>query len=175
MTGRGYQSFDDSFRQEFGRRFSSLFRYIDRLSGDPDLAADIVQEAFIRLYRRRSMPDDTGSWLTVVARNLFHNARSKSARHRRLLAGAQAKRTVADEGSSPDANLETARTRQTVRSALDGLPSRDRDLLLLRYSGYSYSEIARTLDINPASIGTLLVRAKAAFRKALEGGGDETP
>jgi RNA polymerase sigma factor (sigma-70 family) len=174
-TGGGSQSFDDLFRQEFEGRFSSLFRYVDRLSGDPDLAADIVQEAFIRLYQRGSMPTNTGSWLVVVARNLFNNARSKSTRRRRLLASEDASRTVADANASPETKLETARTRKMVRSALDRLPERERELLLLRYAGYSYSEIAQILDVNAASVGTLLVRAKEALRLALEGRTDATP
>lgn len=49
-------TFGDTFREEFEKHFPTTFRYLDRLSGDPDLA-DIVQEAFIRLsdawlYRR---------------------------------------------------------------------------------------------------------------------------
>jgi RNA polymerase sigma-70 factor (ECF subfamily) len=107
MTGVGSRSFDDSFRQEFERRFSCLFRYVDRLSGDPDLAADIVQEAFIRLYQRGSMPTNVGAWLAVVARNLFRNARSKSKRRRRLLAREDAERLVADSRPSPETNLDT--------------------------------------------------------------------
>lgn len=175
MTGGGSQSFDDSFRQEFERRFASVFRYVDRLSGDPDLAADITQEAFIRLYQRGSMPTNTGSWLLVVARNLFHNARSKSTRRRRLLAGGEAQRLVKEPISSPETDLETARGRKAVRAALDRLPMRERELLVLRYEGYGYREIAQILDINEASVGTLLVRAKEAFRKVLEGRSDATP
>ncbi len=69
---------------------------------------------------------------------------------------------------------ETARRRKTVRSALDELPQREREMLILRYEGYSYREIGRILDINEASVGTLLVRAKEAFRLALEGRDDAT-
>ena len=57
-------------------------------------------------------------------------------------------------------------------SALDELPQREREMLILRYEGYSYREIGRILDINEASVGTLLVRAKEAFRLALEGRDD---
>jgi RNA polymerase sigma factor (sigma-70 family) len=161
-------SFDDAFREEFDRHFASLFRYLDRLSGDRDLAAAVAQEAFVRLYRRGALPDDTGSWLVVVARNLFRNARSKSRRRRRLLTGERVRRTMADPEPSPAASLEAARTRMNVRKALDRLPERERELLLLRYEGFGYREIAQTLDLQETSVGTLLVRAKQAFRRALE-------
>lgn len=174
-TESGARPFDEQFRQEFARRYASLFRYVDRLSGDPDLAADIAQEAFIRLYRRRELPGDTGSWLAVVARNLFHNARSKSARRRVLLEQEQARRSGVDDDASPEADFETARKRKMVRSALEALPQRERELLILRYEGYSYREMSRILDINEPSVGTLLARAKEAFRMALEGHDDATP
>ncbi len=174
-TVTGSRPFDELFREEFERDFSSLFRYVDRLSGDPDMAADIAQEAFMRLYQRGAMPVNTGSWLAVVARNLFHNARSKSMRRRRLLASEEAQQLVGNVNLSPETDLESARRRKAVRSALDRLPTREREMLVLRYEGYSYREIARIVDVNPASVGTLLVRAKEAFRRALEDRGDATP
>jgi RNA polymerase sigma factor (sigma-70 family) len=104
----------------------------------------------------------------VVARNLFWNARSKSRRRLRLLAAEQARRAVGEANPSPAAHLEAARRRDHVRAALDKLPERDREMLLLRYEGFSYREIAETLDLKETSVGTLLVRAKDAFRRALE-------
>jgi len=52
---------------------------------------------------------------------------------------------------------------------LDSLPERERQMLLLRYEGFSYREVAHALAINEASVGTLLARAKTAFRDALGG------
>jgi len=163
------EAFDDAFRKEFDKHFASLFRYLDRLTGDPDLAADVAQEAFIRLYRRGSLPTQTGSWLAVVARNLFWNARSKSRRRRRLLATQRVRETMADPNPSLATGLEEVRRRRSARRALDRLPERERELLLLRYEGFSYREIAEILELNEASVGTLLVRAKQAFRNAIEG------
>jgi RNA polymerase sigma factor (sigma-70 family) len=57
-----------------------------------------------------------------------------------------------------------------ARTALDSLPLRDRQLLLLRYEGYSYRELASALDLTETSVGTLLARAKDAFRRALRRG-----
>ena len=58
MTSRtsAEQDFNADFAAAFDAEFNRLFRYLDRLSGDPDLASDLVQEAFIRLHRRGSMP-----------------------------------------------------------------------------------------------------------------------
>ncbi len=172
MLDRESRSFEKAFQEEFERHYSSLFRYLDRLSGDPDLAADVAQDAFIRLYRRGALPANTRSWLLVVARNLFRNARSKSRRRRHLLVGESARDTMGDPGPSPMLSLEAARKRKRVRSALDRLPEREREMLLLRYSGFSYREIAEALELKETSVGTLLVRAKEAFRRAVEVQGD---
>ena len=63
--------------------------------------------------------------------------------------------------------META---ARVRDAIDGMPERDRHLLLLRAEGYSYREIAVALEPNEASVGVLLARAKRAFRNHYEDG-----
>ncbi|HZI73851.1 MAG TPA: sigma-70 family RNA polymerase sigma factor [Gemmatimonadales bacterium] len=157
--------FDEDFERLFRTELPRLFRYLDRLSGEPDLAADLVQEAFVRLHRRGEMPERPQLWLVTVALNLFRNARSTDSRRRRLLTGwagslsPPASPTGIEEGESPS----------RVRAALKRLPSRDREMLLLRAEGYSYREISEALELREASVGTLLARAKRAFREVYEG------
>jgi DNA-directed RNA polymerase specialized sigma24 family protein len=55
-----------------------------------------------------------------------------------------------------------------VRSVLDRMTERERHLLLLRAEGYSYRDIAAALQLNEASVGVLLARAKRAFRDSYE-------
>jgi RNA polymerase sigma-70 factor (ECF subfamily) len=62
--------------------------------------------------------------------------------------------------------LETAELQARVRVTLDSLAAREGELLLLRAEGYSYREIADAMQLNESSIGTLLARAKRAFREA---------
>jgi RNA polymerase sigma-70 factor (ECF subfamily) len=161
-------SADRWFVELFGAQFQRLFRYLDRLSGDPDLAADLVQEAFVRLYRRGSAPDTPEAWLVTVATNLFRNARSQRARRMRLLTDARGAAVLADPPASPAEAVEAGESERGVRQALDRLPERERRLLLLRAEGYGYREIALALNLNAASVGTLLARAKQAFREAYE-------
>lgn len=162
------QQFDDAFIQIFEAENHRLFRYLDRISGDPDLAADLVQEAFLRLYRRGAMPDRPGIWLITVALNLFRNVRSTSTRHNRLLTEAWTGGALATESPGPVPLPESGESSEQVRRALGGLSHRDQQMLLLRAEGYSYHEIATVLSLNESSIGTLLARAKRAFRDAYE-------
>ena len=155
--------FHDRFVELFDTHFRPLYRYLDRLSGEPELAADLAQEAFVRLYQRGSPPDAPGAWLVTVATNLFRNARSKRARHLRLLSASRSEEVLSDPPPSPLRSADAAESSRRVRTAIDRLPERERSMLLLRAEGYSYRDIARALELNEASVGTLLARARRAF------------
>lgn len=150
----------------FETQFRRLYRVLDRLSGDPELAADLAQEAFVRLHQRGTLPDDPPAWLISVAMNLFRNERSSVSRRHRLLGGERGARVQADPAISPLEAVESEEARLRVRQVVDALPERDRRLLLLRAEGYSYREIASALALNEASVGTLLARAQRAFRES---------
>jgi RNA polymerase sigma factor (sigma-70 family) len=164
--------FHDHFVELFNEHFPRLYRYLDRLTGEPELADDLAQEAFVRLYHRGSPPESPGAWLVTVATNLFRNARASRARRLRLLTAARGRELLSDPPPSPADAAEEAESRRRVRAAVDRMPERERQMLLLRAEGYSYREIAAALGLNEASVGTLLARAKRAFRDRYEGGPD---
>lgn len=154
----------------FDAHFHRIFRVLDRLSGEPELAADLAQEAFVRLYRRGSLPDAPEAWVISVAMNLMRNELTTRGRRRRLMTLARAEHVHADPSPSPDEGVAAGDARRCVRLALERLPEREQRLLLLRAEGYSYRDIASALDLNESSVGVLLARAKQAFREAFEGG-----
>lgn len=158
-------TFENEFAELFESEFPRLFRVLDRLSGDPEMAADLAQEAFVRLYRRGSFPDTPAAWLITVSLNLHRNAQAKKARRSRLLSLVRAREVHSDPLPSPDAGADSNTDERRVREVLGRLPERDRRILLLRAEEFSYQEIAESLDLNLASIGTLLARAKNRFKK----------
>jgi RNA polymerase sigma factor (sigma-70 family) len=161
-------SFEDRFSALFAANFDRLHRYLNRLAGDSDLAADLAQEAFVRLYYRGSFPDSPEPWLITVALNLFRNAQSSRKRRRQLLTVDRAEAVHSDPAPSPEQTASCDDVRQRVRWALDGLPERERHILLLRAEGYSYRDIAAALGLNDASVGVFLARAKRTFRESYE-------
>jgi RNA polymerase sigma-70 factor (ECF subfamily) len=165
-------TFHDDFVARFHARFDRLYRYLQRLSGDPDLASDLAQETLVKLYQRGSMPDAPEGWMIAVATNLFRNVESNRVRRARLLTVARGAELAADPPPSPAEALEAEESGRRMRNVIDKLPLRERQLLLLRAEGYSYREIAVALDLNEASVGTLLARAKGAFRGLYEGSVD---
>ena len=158
--------FHDRYVALFDSHFTRLFRYFDRLSGEPDLAADIAQETFIKLYERQAMPDRPEAWLISVAMNLFRNARSTGTRRRLLLTVERGERVYSDPPPSPEQAAIGRESQSRVRAVIDQMPERERELLLLQAEGYSYRDMADALDLNEASIGTLLARARQLFRAA---------
>jgi RNA polymerase sigma factor (sigma-70 family) len=158
--------FESEFRQRFDELYASLFRYLDRLSGDAALAADIAQESLVRLYRRGRMPDDLRAWLVTVAHNQLRTTR-RQERRRSFLLAIRAIVAPPDAPVSADRALEEDEQRVVVRVALAVLTRREREMLLLHSEGFSYREISVALRIRETSVGTLLRRAKQRFAQAL--------
>jgi RNA polymerase sigma-70 factor (ECF subfamily) len=66
---------------------------------------------------------------------------------------------------TPEEIRSSQEERERVRLVLAALPPRQAEMLLLRFDDLSYEELAAALDLNPASVGTLLTRAQQTFRK----------
>jgi RNA polymerase sigma-70 factor (ECF subfamily) len=156
---------EDEFRAFYDRTSRPLWGYLSRISGDRQIAEDLLQDAYYRLLRANvSFENETHrrNYLYRIATNLLHDNR------RRL-------KPVIDEavepadvaGPVPGADAET---RADVRRALAHLKPRERALLWLAYAhGSSHAEIATVLGVKTASIKLLLFRARRKLAKILEG------
>jgi len=156
------------FERLFLEHWSSVYHVLHRLVGDPAEAEDLALEAFLRLYRQTEKQTDSinaGGWLYRVATRLgLHSIRSRKRReHYELTAGRYALEEV--EQSSPAEILAQEEERQQVRLVLSRMTEKQSQILILRHSGLSYKEIAEVLNLAPASIGPLLVRAEREFEK----------
>jgi RNA polymerase sigma-70 factor (ECF subfamily) len=148
--------FDSLYR----RLYPALIRYLQRLTGDPDQADDLAQEAFTRVLRQRLPEREAKPWLFTVATNLVRDDARKSSRRGRLLMTFQ---PAPQAAPTPDVLLERRERIDLVRWALEQLRPRDRQLLLMREEGFSYDEMAQAVGVAPTSVGTLLARALKRF------------
>lgn len=164
-SGAGGDTFAALYRVHYPR----LLGYVTRLCGEPDLAADIVQEAFVRLHEQSRSLEAPVAWLITVATNLLRNDRSRSTRRAALAAS-----VIPEPAVEPRDVAELREERARIRHAMQSLSRRDEELLALLAGGYSYREMSLALGIHEASVGTLLARAKRAFRTAY-GDRDDTP
>lgn len=161
---------DDVYREHS----AVLFRYVVRLTGDADMAADVVQDTFVRFSEAPPHAPDPRGWLYRVATNLVRERRRTEARRRNLLAGGVLRLPVGDAPELPDARMEQEEARTAVRAALDALSERDQAVLLMRADGFAYREIAEVLGTTTQSIGTILIRATRKLSRELTSadGGD---
>ena len=155
------------FERLYRSHATAVRRHLAYLTGDDTLAEDLAQETFGKLYQRLVIDDDAEllnalAWLRTVASNLAYNHfRAESRRTTREIVTADSPR-AADIDDVLD-----------VRRVLGVLSDRDRIVLLLRHSGFTYAEVAEAVDIAPSSVGTILARAQRRFREAYEGTGHQ--
>lgn len=181
-------------RADFGRFYDAtagpLHAWVTRATGDPDLADDVTQDAFVRFLRARSTPSDERAarvYLFRTARNLIRDrARSAEARARRserwTEGWMEARRPggrPGPEGPDGRATHDAHVTRVDVERALAGLRERDRDVVWLAHVvGMSHREIAEVIGVQEGSVKVLALRARRRFRELYErdeAGGDGAP
>lgn len=156
------------FQALFEEHWPHVYRAVCRLVGDPDEAQDLALEAFIRLYQRYQLPGsdfNPGGWLHRVATNLgLHSIRSHNRRVQyELAAGRNALEDAAED--RPALLLDRQEENRLARLALSRMNERQSQLLIMRYSGLAYKEIAAALGLAPTSIGPLLLRAEREFEQ----------
>jgi RNA polymerase sigma factor (sigma-70 family) len=165
----------------FRERYRDLYGLAYRLLGDHGEAEDVVQETFLKLdgHPVLERPDEeVAAWLRRVGLNTAYNRlRGQRRATERLDRAGRAERAddEVDPGASPLLDVLRAEQQGAVRRALASLPERQRACLLLRHAGYSYAEIAATLDLAVGSVGVLLARGERAFRDAYLDNDDPEP
>jgi len=162
----------DDVERYFDEHAQPLFRYLVRLTGDPDLANDAVQSAFMRLVERGSTRGVERAWLYTVATNSVLEEHRSTARHQRLLGASPGRAPVGDSPRDPLDRVEAGDRTARAREALMSLAEKERSALLMREEGFSHREIADSLGTTTGSVGTLIARALIKFSEALPPGSE---
>ncbi|HAZ64295.1 MAG TPA: hypothetical protein DCZ72_11890 [Armatimonadetes bacterium] len=145
-----------------------LYHYMLRLSRDPNRAADLTQEAFVRAFLSLStLREDRAlrGWLYRLARNLFRDAYARKTevhgQEATLLA-------TADEAPGPAAQLEQTELRAAVLRAVDNLPRAQREVIeLYHLQGLDLAETAQALGLREGTVKSRLARGRATLRRHL--------
>ncbi len=159
---------DQAFESIFHEYWNSIHRLLARMVIDPAEAEDLALETFFRLYKdRRTQGKDfnTRGWLYKVATNLaLQSIRSfKRREHYETHGGKDA--LIESHEDQPQRIFAEKEDRHFVRMALGQMNPRQAELLIMRYSGMAYKDIASALSLSPTSIGPLLLRAEREFEK----------
>ena len=152
----------DAFGVLVERDYARVGRYLARLIGDREVAAELTQETFLRAYRavpRLTDESDVTGWLFRIATNLAR----QHHRHGQLICWSRLEPRHAASGAFEDG---VARD-DAVRRALSRLTLDQRVCLLLyAWTGYTCVEIGHIMGRTTSAVRMLLVRARRRFRAA---------
>lgn len=157
------------FTRLFEDHHASLFRYLTRLSGDSDVAADAAQEAFVRMIEGhgRAGAIEPRAWLFTVGTRLVLEGGRTVTRRARLLDVAPDRAPLGEAPMDAHARVEREERRRVVSTALAALSDKERTALLMQQEGFAHREIADTVGTTTGSVGTLLARALEKLAAAL--------
>src|SRR5436305_5612059 len=162
---------EETFRAFYDRTARQVWAYLVKITGDAQLADDLLQEAYYRFYRARTVYEDESHRRNSLFRIATNLARDSGRRRRRgrdveLPGDDDAKDLPVDTGAA-----ERVAQRTDVRRALAQLRPSQRQMLWLAYAqGSSHEEIAEVLGLTRASVKALLFRARRKMAELLRGG-----
>jgi RNA polymerase sigma-70 factor (ECF subfamily) len=162
----GFMMDEDSFRAFYDRTARGLWAYLARLTGDRQLAEDLLQETFYRFLRAAATYDNEThrrNSLYHIATNLARDARRRSmARAASVPAGDDIERVPSRQGAGATERMAD------FNRAMSRLKPRERAMLWLAYAeGASHREIADVLGLRPTSLKPLLFRARRKLAELL--------
>jgi len=154
---------------------------LTHLVGSRDLAEDLAQEVFLRIYRarKRYVPGAKFStWLFTITGNVASNALRTKARRKEVHleprpndSAPQSLDAVALAASAlmPTRQLDKAELCDAVQQAVSKLSDRQRmAVLLAKFEHFSYTDIGAVMDMSPQAVKSLLSRARMNLREALQ-------
>jgi RNA polymerase sigma-70 factor (ECF subfamily) len=171
-----------AFEELMLRYQNRLVTVLEHLVGRRDVAEDLAQEVFLRVYRARKtyVPGSKFStWLFTIANNVASNSLRSQSRRREVnwkarpgeSTGANTLDQMAQAASSlmPTRQADKSEMCEVVREAIGTLNERQRlAVLLSKFENMSYEDIAETMQMTPQAIKSLLSRARGNLRAVLE-------
>lgn len=170
-----------AFEELVLRYQSRLLTVLEHLVGNRELAEDLAQEVFLRVFRARKTYEPGAkfsTWLFTIANNVASNARRSKSRRKEV---GVPEKSVADSsplgldqlakaasGQMPARLLDKSESAHMVRLAVESLGERQRMALLLsKFEGMSYQDIADSMGLSVQAIKSLLSRARVNLKEIL--------
>ena len=176
LVNRARQGDDDAFAELFARYYWAIFRYLAQMVHSVEDAHDLAAFTFIRAwYSLPSLQDATRfrSWLYTIAKRVALDflRQKQSQKHRQP-------EPLDDHEDNLDENQadfeEMIAAQELMMHAIQKLPPKEQQCLLLYTHGFPTEDIAHILDITPGSVGTYLSNARKKAQLIYKKMRDET-
>jgi RNA polymerase sigma factor (sigma-70 family) len=154
----------------FQKHAKALHSFLLRKSRDPQLAADLTQESFLRLAEQRGGEriDNSPAYLFRTASNLLIDHQRQQIRRKTDLVGEDVLFEVEAGGSSLDEITAARQSVERLQHAIGELPPRTQEIFRLnRIEGLTHAQVARELGISDSSVQKHLARALAHVMERL--------
>lgn len=161
---------ENAFRILYDRYRDKLFFYVLRITGSRQIAEDVLQEVFAKIWVGREGMKDVqcfSAWLFRLAKNKTINGLRRLSRETSILAeiGFTTNRQV----NNTSETLDFLDTRKALQEAMEQLPPRQKLVYRLRWEqGLKSREIARHLNISPLTVKKHIAEASRSIRSLLE-------
>ncbi len=172
----------DAFAQLVAAYQDRLIAIFAHMFNDQSAAEDLAQDVFLRIYRARDNYEPTArfsTWLFCIANNVASNSRRSLGRRREVplnirdsgpIGPNPGQRLIAEKSAlMPTRQVARGEVQAVVRAALESLSERQRLALLLhKFEGMSYQDIAQAMNLTTKAVKSLLSRARESLREKLE-------
>jgi len=160
---------DRSFDTLYRTQWWPMLRLAQGLVDDVSSAEDVVQDAFAGLYRNSAVLADAGSGTRYLRASVVNGARSALRRRRTVRTWLGQVRESEHAPAADEPSLRSAE-QEAARRALAALPSRQREVLTLRFlADLSDSEIANATGMSAGHVRSAASRGLATLRSTLGG------
>ncbi|MDO5309706.1 MAG: sigma-70 family RNA polymerase sigma factor [Planctomycetia bacterium] len=172
-----------AFEELMSRNQARVCAFMQRLVGNSHTAEDLTQEVFMRVYKHRATyrhEAKFSTWLYRIAHNVAYNElRSRSRRPEALFSSMSSSTSmstkigfedgiVSRSGATPTRKIAQLELQAVVRAAIDALGPRQREVIMLsRFEGMNYQQIANVMNLTPQAVKSLLSRARLNLKEAL--------
>lgn len=174
---------EEAFTLLFQRYKLRLFNYFLRHLGDRTAAEDLLQTTFLKIHRIRKSYQPSAAfstWIFTIATNLLRDYATAARRRAQVIELGEVRREIAT-GSSVSESNAIAETKSPedeygeremvnhIRQAVESLPAEQKEVILLaKYEGFKYEEIAEILNITVSAAKVRAHRAMKSLQKILE-------
>lgn len=167
----------EAFNILVDRYKNRLLNFVYRFVKDYDVAEDIVQETFLRVFRKRrdyKAIANFSTWIFTIAGNLAKSELRRRKRWRFLSIDATDEEEksfdIQDPGMRPDRITAVRMLNESVQDSIDKLQSKYKEALILRdIEGMSYQQIAEIIGVPVGTVKSRVNRARLKLQKKLKG------
>ena len=167
---RASQGSEPAFTLLFNRYRHKLYSYLLSLTASPEIAEDIIQDTFLKLWKNRSSMeaiDHFGGYLFKTTRNLAINALKRMSRETIILSTFQAQQS--GKNTKADDTLVAKEAEQLLHQTIQNLPPQQKLIYTLsREQGLKHEDIAHQLHLSSSTVRNHIVQALRTIRKKFE-------